>query len=105
MDRRLILAGGIAFWSLATALAGFAQDLTQLILFRSLVGVGEAAFATIASPMIADFYPGSQRNRAYTIFGLSALESCRNGGVEADGRSSSSKRRCLGLEVGQWGLP
>lgn len=72
LDRRIILASGIAFWSFATALAGFAQDLIQLVVFRALVGVGEAAFATIASPMIADFYPGPQRNRAYTIFGLSA---------------------------------
>ncbi|CAJ1395406.1 unnamed protein product [Effrenium voratum] len=72
LDRRVLLAGGIAFWSFATALAGFAQNLWQLMLFRSLVGVGEAAFATVASPMIADFYPAPQRNRAYTIFGLSA---------------------------------
>jgi len=72
LDRRIILASGIAFWSFATALSGFSQDLDQLILFRSLVGVGEASFATVASPMIADFYPGPQRNRAYTIFGLSA---------------------------------
>lgn len=72
LDRRIILASGIAFWSFATALSGFAQDLQQLILFRSLVGVGEASFATVASPMITDFYPGPQRNRAFTIFGLSA---------------------------------
>ncbi|CAE6959208.1 spin [Symbiodinium natans] len=72
LDRRLLLAGGIAFWSFATALGGFAQDLTHLVLFRALVGVGEAAFATVASPMITDFYPGPQRNRAFTIFSLSA---------------------------------
>ena len=72
VDRRLLLACGIGFWSLATALGGFAQNLTQLILFRALVGVGEASFATVASPMIADFFPGPQRNRAYTIFSLSA---------------------------------
>ena len=72
LDRRLLLAMGIAFWSVATALAGFAQDLEQLVLFRALVGVGEASFATVASPMITDFYPAAQRNRAFTIFSLSA---------------------------------
>ncbi|CAE7656391.1 SPNS1 [Symbiodinium pilosum] len=72
MDRRLLLASGIAFWSFATALGGFAQNLEQLVLFRALVGVGEASFATVASPMITDFYPVAQRNRAFTIFGLSA---------------------------------
>ena len=44
IDRRALLAAGVAFWSLATALAGLAQDLPTLVLFRSLVGVGEAAY-------------------------------------------------------------
>ncbi|CAE8734830.1 unnamed protein product [Polarella glacialis] len=72
VDRRILLAGGIAFWSLATALAGLATNLWQLIFFRALVGVGEAAFATVASPMIADYYPAHERNRSYTIFNLAA---------------------------------
>lgn len=44
MDRRVMLCGAIVFWSLATAAAGFSRNLTQLIVFRSLVGVGEAAY-------------------------------------------------------------
>eukprot|EP00931_Biecheleriopsis_adriatica_P040408 TRINITY_DN23163_c0_g1_i1.p1 TRINITY_DN23163_c0_g1~~TRINITY_DN23163_c0_g1_i1.p1 ORF type:complete len:529 (-),score=66.56 TRINITY_DN23163_c0_g1_i1:211-1749(-) len=71
-DRRVLLAVSVALWSLATALGGFAQNLTQLILFRSVVGVGEAAFATLSYPMLADFYPPVWRNRAYTILGLAA---------------------------------
>lgn len=42
MDRRYILCGAIIFWSLATASAGLAQNLEQLVVLRSLVGVGEA---------------------------------------------------------------
>lgn len=70
MDRRTLLAIGICSWSLATALAGLAQDLTQLILLRSLVGVGEAAYATVAPPMISDFYPHVDRNIAFGIYYL-----------------------------------
>ncbi len=44
LDRRYILCGAILFWSFATALAGIATNLTQLIIFRSLIGVGEAAY-------------------------------------------------------------
>jgi MFS transporter, Spinster family, sphingosine-1-phosphate transporter len=70
MDRRTLLALGICSWSLATALAGLSQNLTQLILFRSLVGIGEAAYATVAPPMISDFYPHVDRNIAFGIYYL-----------------------------------
>jgi len=70
LDRRLVLAYGVAFWSLATALAGLSQNLWQLILFRSLVGVGEAAYGTIAPPFISDFFPPHERNIAFGVFYL-----------------------------------
>jgi MFS transporter, Spinster family, sphingosine-1-phosphate transporter len=69
-DRRLILAGGILFWSFATGLAGLSQNLFQLVLFRSLVGVGEAAYTTVAPPMIFDFYPIKDRQTAFGIYYL-----------------------------------
>lgn len=69
-DRRYILAAAVVLWSLATALAGLAQNLTQLVLLRSLVGVGEAAYSTIAPPMISDFFPHADRNIAYAIYFL-----------------------------------
>jgi MFS family permease len=64
VDRRALLVGGIAFWSVATALAGLAANLPQLVLCRSLVGVGEAAYGTIAGPYLADFYPPHERTVA-----------------------------------------
>jgi hypothetical protein len=69
-DRRIILCGAIIFWSLATSLAGLASNLTQLVLLRSLVGVGEAAYGTIAPPMLSDFYPVNERNIMYGIYYL-----------------------------------
>lgn len=70
VDRRVILAAGIAFWSLATAAAGLAQNLEQLIILRSLVGVGEAAYSTVAPPLISDFFPHRDRNVAFGIYYL-----------------------------------
>jgi MFS family permease len=46
MDRRQLLCIAVVFWSIATAAAGLATNLTQLIALRSLVGVGEAAYGT-----------------------------------------------------------
>src|SRR3954468_11417967 len=35
---------------------------------RSMVGVGEAAYATIAPPMISDHYPIEKRGRVFAVF-------------------------------------
>jgi MFS family permease len=69
-DRRIILCGAIICWSLATSLAGLATNLTQLVIVRSLVGIGEAAYGTIAPPMLSDFYPVNERNIMYGIYYL-----------------------------------
>mmetsp|Transcript_26879 Transcript_26879/g.52645 ORF Transcript_26879/g.52645 Transcript_26879/m.52645 type:complete len:492 (-) Transcript_26879:209-1684(-) len=70
VDRRVILAGGVALWSAATGLAGLANNFWQLLFFRSLVGAGEAAFATVSSPVLSDFYPQKERNAAFTVIGV-----------------------------------
>ncbi|KAF0244498.1 MAG: hypothetical protein FD180_2459 [Planctomycetota bacterium] len=66
--RRLLLALGVGIWSLATAGAALATNFASLLVARSLVGVGEAAYATIAPAMLSDFYPPEKRNRIFTIF-------------------------------------
>lgn len=66
--RRLLIGLGVAVWSLATAAAAFATGFWTLLMARAMVGVGEAAYATIAPSLIADFYPPARRNRVMTIF-------------------------------------
>ncbi len=70
-DRRprpRLIAAGVFFWSLATALAGFARGFGSLFLARSAVGVGEAAYGTISPGLIADLHPRSRRGQAMAIF-------------------------------------
>ena len=62
LDRRVLLCMAIMFWSAVTALAGLANDIVALVLIRSLVGIGEAAYGTIAPPMLTDFFPSHERN-------------------------------------------
>ena len=40
-DTRIVLAGGLTLWSIATALTGFAQEFTALLLLRVPLGLGE----------------------------------------------------------------
>jgi MFS family permease len=70
-DRRArprLLAFGVGVWSLATALGGFARSFAGLFAARAAVGVGEAAYGTIAPAMLADSFPLEKRGRVFAIF-------------------------------------
>ena len=70
-DRRSrpgLLALGVGVWSLATALGGFARSFAGLFAARAAVGVGEAAYGTIAPALLADSFPEEKRGRVFAIF-------------------------------------
>lgn len=67
-NRRVLIALGVASWSLATAAAALAQGFVSLLVARALVGIGEAAYATLAPAILADFFPPERRNRVFTLF-------------------------------------
>lgn len=63
-----LIALGVAIWSVATALAGFARGFWSLFIARSTVGVGEAAYGTIAPALLADHWPINKRGRVLAVF-------------------------------------
>jgi MFS family permease len=63
-----LIAIGVAIWSLATGLAGFARGFWSLFFARSTVGVGEAAYGTIAPALLADQFPIERRGRIMAVF-------------------------------------
>lgn len=63
-----LLAAGVAIWSLATALGGFARSFAGLFAARASVGIGEAAYGTIAPALLADHFPKEKRGRIFAIF-------------------------------------
>jgi len=67
VDRRFMLCGAIIFWSAATALAGLSANLVQLVCLRALIGIGEAAYGTLAPPWLSDFFPEQERNVVYGV--------------------------------------
>ena len=72
-NRRIILALGIAVWSTATGLTGFAQGFGSLALARIFVGVGEATVFPVAMSLIGDFFASDRRPRAVSIFQSSSM--------------------------------
>ncbi len=67
-SRPRLIALGVACWSFATTLSGFAGSYLSLLAARASVGVGEAAYVTIAPSLLSDYFPVRQRGRVMAIF-------------------------------------
>jgi MFS family permease len=67
-SRPRLIAFGVACWSFATALSGFAGSYLALFVARASVGVGEAAYVTIAPALLSDYFPLNRRGRVMAIF-------------------------------------
>jgi len=66
--RPRLIAFGVGCWSLATTLSGFAGSFVALLAARASVGIGEAAYGTIAPSLLSDYYPADRRGRVMAIF-------------------------------------
>ncbi len=67
-NRVKLMAGGLALWSAATALSGFAKTGTMLTAARVGVGVGEATASPCAYSLISDYFPKEKRATALAIY-------------------------------------
>ncbi len=64
------IAIGVFLWSLATGLSGLARNYLQLLGARATVGIGEAAYGTIAPSLLADYFVPRIRGRAFAVFNM-----------------------------------
>ncbi|OWK50452.1 Protein spinster 1 [Lonchura striata] len=71
-SRKRLLALGLGLWSGVTLATSFVppQHFGVLLAGRALVGVGEAAYSTLAPTLVADLYRGPARSRALGAFYL-----------------------------------
>ena len=67
-SRRMLIAWGIAVWSVMTALSAFARSFGLLFLARIGVGVGEATLTPSALSLISDYFPKDKRGRAVSLY-------------------------------------
>ncbi len=66
--RKRIIALGIAFWSLMTALSGTARGFATLALYRVGVGVGESSSGPAAISLLGDYFPPRLRATAIAMY-------------------------------------
>jgi len=67
-NRRNVIMGGIAMWSLFTALCAGVKNYSQFFLARMGVGVGEATLSPSAYSLISDYFPKRKLGFALSIF-------------------------------------
>lgn len=70
MSRRLLIAIGQLFWSLASISFGLGRTYGQLIAARIGVGVGEATLSPSAYSLIADLFPPKRLALALSVYGM-----------------------------------
>ncbi|XP_066246696.1 protein spinster isoform X1 [Euwallacea similis] len=67
-SRRYLMAFGVALWSLTTLGGSFMNNYWWFLLFRALVGIGEASYSTIAPTIISDLFVGDIRSKMLAMF-------------------------------------
>jgi len=68
LRRTAILGAGVLVWSAATVAAGFAGGFGALLASRAIIGVGEAAYATVGPSILGDWFPPQRRSTVLAIF-------------------------------------
>ena len=75
--RRTFFIGGMVIFLAGSALAGTSQDMTQLIIYRGIQGLGAGAMMPIALAIIGDIFPPAERGKwsgLFTaVFGLATI--------------------------------
>jgi MFS family permease len=72
-SRRGLIAIGLVFWSLMTALCSLARSFGTLFAARIGVGVGEATLTPAAFSLIADYFPREKLARALSVYSMGIL--------------------------------
>ncbi len=81
--RKLLIIGGLAFWSLITLLTALARTYPQLVCFRALEGLGEAFYMPASVALISAYHGPRTRSRALALHQSSVYAGTVLGGTAA----------------------
>jgi EmrB/QacA subfamily drug resistance transporter len=67
--RKMVLQAAIVIFLVGSALCGISQNLTELIVFRAIQGLGGGGLIVITIAVVGDIFPPRQRGRYQGYFG------------------------------------
>ncbi|KAI1729537.1 major facilitator superfamily domain-containing protein [Ditylenchus destructor] len=67
-NRKFVVSIGLVLWILAVFLSSVSGSFRVFLISRAIVGVGEAAYSTVAPTIISDLFSGDQRSRVLMLF-------------------------------------
>ncbi|HEY2072433.1 MAG TPA: MDR family MFS transporter [Gaiellaceae bacterium] len=67
--RKIVIQAAIVIFLIGSALCGIAQNMTELIAFRALQGLGAGGLVVVAIAVIGDIVPPRDRGRYQGLFG------------------------------------
>jgi len=85
--RKRFYLAGIGIFLVASWLCGAAWDMTSLIIFRGIQGLGAGVMQMVAFTVIADLFPPARRGQAQGIFASLRPQFDGAAAIVSDGRS------------------
>ena len=86
--RRIFFLVGMGFFLLGSALSGTSQDMTQLIIYRGIQGLGAGAMMPISQAIVGDLFSPMERGKwqgvMMSVFGLASILGPTAGGWITD---------------------
>src|SRR6476469_2078748 len=67
--RKIVLQGALVLFLIGSALCGLSQNMTELIAFRAIQGLGGGGLMVSAQAAIGDVVPPSERGKYSGLFG------------------------------------
>ena len=88
LGRRLVFLAGIVEFLIASALCGLSRDMTALIVFRGLQGLGGGVIISSAFALVGETFPARERGKysglVASMFGISSVIGPSVGGFLTD---------------------
>jgi MFS family permease len=83
VSRKLLILGGLTFWSLVTLLTALSRRYEHLVCFRALEGLGEAFYMPASVALISAYHGPRTRSRALALHQSSVYAGTVLGGAAA----------------------